>query len=104
MFSYVDYLEVIKYEYKRVPNTDQISQTLLLKIPRTKTKFFVHVANRIRLPDLKKGDKVRVILDFYNAGRGLDLRWTIRDVILINDLPSFEINQEESEPPFNVKK
>lgn len=95
MFSYVEYLEVVKYEYYRVPNTERISQTLLLKIPRTKTKFYVSVANRIRLPQLKKGDKVRLILDFYNAGRGNDLRWTVRDVILVHDLP--KLNKGETE-------
>ena len=91
MFSYIDFLEVLKYEYTRIPNTDRISQSITLKVPRTHTKFTVRVANRIRLPELKRGDKVRLILDFYNTGRGTDLRWTVRDVVLIHDLPEFEL-------------
>lgn len=86
MFSYVEYLEVIEFIYRKTPNTDRLYQALRLKIPNTKTKFIVQIANRIRLPQLKKGDKVRLILDFYNAGRGLDLRWTVRDVILLHDI------------------
>ena len=48
MFSYIDHLEVVKFHYDAISRTDRISQGLTLKIPRTKTVFYVSVANRIR--------------------------------------------------------
>lgn len=95
MFSYVDYLEVVKFHYHATSNTDRVSQGLTLKIPRTDTVFYVSVANRIRLPKLKKGDKVRLILDFYVTGRSMMVRWTVRDVILLHDTPDFITDNEE---------
>lgn len=95
MFSYIDHLEVVKFHYDAIPRTDRISQGLTLKIPRTKTVFYVSVANRIRLPQLKKGDKVRLVLDFYVTGRSMLLRWTVRDVILLHDTPDFITDDEE---------
>lgn len=95
MFSYVDYLEVVKFHYERVSNTDRVSQGLTLKIPRTDTVFYIPVANRIRLPKLKKGDKVRLVLDFYVTGRSKSVRFTVRDVILLHDTPEFIAYNEE---------
>lgn len=95
MYSYVDFLEVVKFHYETIPYTERLSQGLTLKIPRTETIFYLPVANRIRLPKLKKGDKVRVVMDFYVTGRSLVPRWTVRDVILINDTPEFIVDKEE---------
>ncbi len=92
MFSYIDYLEVVKFHYEKIPFTDRISQGLTLKIPRTNTQFYVPVANRVRLPQFKRGDKVRLILDFYVTGRSTSLRFTIRDVILLHE--TFEFNYD----------
>lgn len=86
MFSYVEFLEVVEFHVSKISNTDRMSQALTLKIPRTKTKFHVQICNRIRLPDLKKGDKVKLVLDFYTCARSKMLRWTVRDVILLHDL------------------
>lgn len=91
MDTYIEYLEVIKYTRVTVPNTERVSQSLVLKIPQTDTRFSVSICNRIRLPQLKRGDKVRLILDFYTCGRSKQARWTVRDVILLLDSPAIEI-------------
>lgn len=91
MDTHIEYLEVIKFDRRSVPNTARLTQMLTLKIPQTDTQFQVTVANRIRLPHLKRGDKVRLVLDFYTCGRSKQARWTVRDVILLLDSPAIEV-------------
>ncbi len=91
MFTYYEYLTVIECSITKIPKTERVNQTLLLKIPRTKTTFRITICNRIRLPQLKKGDKVKLVLDFYTCGRSQTPRFTVRDVILLHDLKVKEI-------------
>lgn len=97
MFTYVEFLEVVEYHSSRISNTERFSQALTLKIPRTKTKFYASVCNRIRLPQLKRGDRVKLVLDFYVCGRSKTLRWTIRDVILLHQLKNIKEESLKSE-------
>lgn len=86
MFTYYEYLEVVELLISKVPRSDSVSQLLTVKIPRTDVVFTFRICNRIRLPKLKKKDKIRVILDFYSCARSKSARFTVRDVILLHDL------------------
>ncbi len=85
MFSHIEFLEVVATHRGGSMKSGRTFQALTLKIPRSDTKFYVQICNRIRLPKLKKGDRVKLILDFYVCGRSDKLRWTVRDLILINE-------------------
>ena len=91
MFTHYEYLTVIECSITKIPKTEKVNQTLLLKTPRSNTIFRITVCNRIRLPQLKKGDKVKLVLDFYTCGRSNTPRFTVRDVILLHDLKTKEI-------------
>ncbi|MDT2472436.1 MAG: hypothetical protein SOZ13_12895 [Enterococcus avium] len=91
MFTHYEYLTVVECTITKVPKTDRLNQSLLLKIPRTDTIFRITVANRIRLPQLKKNDKIKLVLDFYTCGRSNAPRFTVRDVILLQELNVKEI-------------
>lgn len=86
MFTHYEYLEVVELVIITSKRSDSMSQLLTVKIPRTDTTFTFRICNRIRLPKLKKKDKVRVILDFYSCARSKAPRFTIRDVILLHEL------------------
>ena len=91
MFTHYEYLSVVECKITKVPRTDKVNQSLLLKIPRTDTIFRITICNRIRLPQLNKGDKVKLVHDFYTCGRSQTPRFTVRDVILLQDLKVKEI-------------
>lgn len=91
MFTHYEYLTVVECNITKIPKTDRVNQSLLLRIPRTDTVFRITVANRIRLPQLKKGDKVKLVLDFYTCGRSNSPRFTVRDVILLQELKLKEV-------------
>jgi len=91
VFTHYEYLIVVECNITRIPNTDKLNQSLLLKIPRTDTVFQITVANRIRLPQLKKNDKIKLVLDFYTCGRSKTPRFTVRDVILLQEKKFKEI-------------
>lgn len=95
MFTYIEYLTVVSYNYKTVPGTEKITQSVTLRIPRTETKFHLSICNRIKLPKLKRGDKVKLILHPYISGRSNNLKWTVRDIILLHDLKVKEIPSEK---------
>lgn len=91
MFTHYEYLIVVECKITKIPKSESVNQSLLLKIPRTDTVFRITVANRIRLPQLKKGDKIKLVLDFYTCGRSNAPRFTVRDVILLHDLKVKEV-------------
>lgn len=91
MFTHYEYLIVVECKITKIPKSESVNQSLLLKIPRTDTVFRITVANRIRLPQLKKGDKIKLVLDFYTCGRSNAPRFTVRDVILLQELNVKEV-------------
>lgn len=91
MFTHYEYLIVVECKITKIPNSESVNQSLLLKIPRTDTIFRITVANRIRLPQLKKNDKIKLVLDFYTCGRSNAPHFTVRDVILLHDLKVKEV-------------
>lgn len=82
MFTHVEYLEVVSYTYIQISRSERISQLLTVKIPRSKTVFSVSIAARIKVPDLKKGDKVKIVFDCYVTGRSDRPRFCVRDIYL----------------------
>lgn len=83
MYTHVEYVEVVRYHFIQISKSKRISQLLTVKIPRTKTEFSVSIAARIKVPELRKGDKVKLFFDCYVTGRSDRPRFCVRDIALI---------------------
>lgn len=94
MFTHIEYLEVVATHFGGSMKDSRRFQALTVKIPRSDTKFYIQISNRIKLPHLRRGDKIRIILDFYVCGRSKKPQWTVRDLILIHDIESESVTQK----------
>lgn len=87
MFTDHDYLVVDKIAiYEK---NGRISQSIVLKVPETKEKFFFSVNRKIDLSGFKRLDRVEVVLQLSKKGNLLAPSFCIKDirhVILENEV------------------
>lgn len=83
MYTHTEYLEVLSFVRVGRIKDSRRAQLLKVKVPRSQIVFMVPIATRIRVPDLKRGDKIKLVFDVFVSGKSNRPRFCVRDISLL---------------------